>query len=536
MNGVLIKFLEVVNFKGFASGRYEFGPITLIEGDNYQGKTSIAEAIMWGLYGVNLAGSNRTDDLIRRGADSATVTVGFEVGGAEHTVIRTKSRQGSRLVLDGRPGSQSDIERLVGPLNYFMASFWPTSVLAMKDQAAREFFLGLLPPLKIDDVVSGLNEIHRNVIWETQLDLRDPDGAAKELRARKQSLEQQMTLLAGSINAFKEVLNASVPKPVVTDDIVARLQQLEKELSELRNVKIPKLIDLVPLQQAEALLKAQWAKVHEELALLRVGIRAGDRCPTCGQIISQEAVEAAEVALQEKADELRRTLDEIVKKGKEAEAALKKAMAENEAVMAAAQNADQVQIRALEEERARLNQRLIEANRQNAAREALLQRQFEAQNRLAQLTTQAEEIKRELNSLTLQLQAVAAYVVKRAEMQAGEIERRLKRARLKLFEVVKTTGEIKPAFELLYDGKPVQVLSFSERIRLALEVAELVKKLAKFEWPTFLDNAESVTSYEMPSGQFFEARVVAGQPLTVQAVKVEEELPEEEVVRALFGD
>lgn len=535
MNRVLIKSLEVVNFKGLTSGRYAFGQITLIEGDNFQGKTSIAEAIIFGLYGVNLSGSNRTDDLIRRGAESTTVTITFEIGGAEHTVVRTKSRQGSRLVLDGRPGNQGDIDRLTGPLHYFLASFWPASVLAMKDQAAREFFLGLLPPLKIDDVVANLNEIHRNIIWETQLDLRDPEGTAKELRAKKQNLEQQTTLLAGSINAYKEVLNASVPKPVATDDVTLRLQQLEKEVNELRSIKLPKLIDLAPLQRAEATLKAQWAQINEELSSLKVGIRAGDRCPTCGQVISQEAVEAAEAVLQEKANELRRTLDEIVKKGKEAEAALKKAMAENEAAMAAAQTTDQARIQALEEERARLNQRLIEANRQNAAREALLQRQFEARNRLVELTAQAEEIQRELNTLALQLQAVTAYVVKRAEMQAGEIERHLKRARLKLFDVVKTTGEIKPAFELLYDGKPVQVLSFSERVRLGLEVAGLVKKLAKFDWPTFLDNAESVTSYEMPPGQFFEARVVAGQPLTVQAVMPEEELAEEDIARALFG-
>ena len=52
MHKVRVKSAHFENFKGFQAKDVEFGPLTIIKGSNGQGKTTIAEGIMWCLFGV----------------------------------------------------------------------------------------------------------------------------------------------------------------------------------------------------------------------------------------------------------------------------------------------------------------------------------------------------------------------------------------------------------------------------------------------------------------------------------------------------
>jgi hypothetical protein len=60
------------------------------------------------------------------------------------------------------------------------------------------------------------------------------------------------------------------------------------------------------------------------------------------------------------------------------------------------------------------------------------------------------------------IDALVAYQFARTELTAKKVADHLERVSLELFETVKTTGEVKPVFRLLYDGKPTPLLSFSE--------------------------------------------------------------------------
>lgn len=156
---VTIEHLAVQGFKGAKGGQaWELGAKKVeITGDNYTGKTSIAEAIVYGLAGVNLEGSNRTDNLICLGQKAAKVIVRFTgIDGQDHEVIRSRGAKGGHLMLDGLEASQAQLERVLGPTEAFLAAFWPASLGAMKDSEARDFFLRLARPPAWDEVARQL--------------------------------------------------------------------------------------------------------------------------------------------------------------------------------------------------------------------------------------------------------------------------------------------------------------------------------------------------------------------------------------------
>ena len=94
----------------------------------------------------------------------------------------------------------------------------------------------------------------------------------------------------------------------------------------------------------------------------------------------------------------------------------------------------------------------------------------------------------------------------------------MNRVAISLYEVAKTTGEIRDVFKFTYEDRPYVCLSGSERIRAGLEVAELVKGLVGVDFPVFIDNAERVPVIDnvRPSGQIFIAKVAKDVKLTVQ--------------------
>jgi len=87
-----------------------------------------------------------------------------------------------------------------------------------------------------------------------------------------------------------------------------------------------------------------------------------------------------------------------------------------------------------------------------------------------------------------------------------------------LYDIFKTTGEVKNAFRFTYEGRDYRKLSNSEKIFAGMEVSELIKTLTGRNYPVFVDDSESVvTLAKRPSGQVLLSRVVGGVPLTVTA-------------------
>ena len=155
--------------------------------------------------------------------------------------------------------------------------------------------------------------------------------------------------------------------------------------------------------------------------------------------------------------------------------------------------------------------------RQSEAKIAALQDMTAAQlpdfdREIAQANASIAEIKRKMAD-------VIAYISKRAELTFSQLK--MNRVEISLYDVVKSTGEVKDTFKFQYGGRRYDRLSLSERIRAGMEVSELMKRLTGRNYPVFVDNMESVDDLAnvRPTGQIIMAKCVSGAALQVKPIR-----------------
>ena len=131
---------------------------------------------------------------------------------------------------------------------------------------------------------------------------------------------------------------------------------------------------------------------------------------------------------------------------------------------------------------------------------------------IAQANANIAEIKRKMAN-------VIAYISKRAELTFSQLK--MNRVEISLYDVVKSTGEVKDTFKFQYGGRRYDRLSLSEKIRAGMEVSELMKRLTGRNYPVFVDNMESVDDLAnvRPTGQIIMAKCVSGAALQVKPVR-----------------
>lgn len=135
------------------------------------------------------------------------------------------------------------------------------------------------------------------------------------------------------------------------------------------------------------------------------------------------------------------------------------------------------------------------------------------------LDSQLKAARAEIDQCKLKLQYLAQYISKRAEMTFSALK--MNRVEISLYDVVKSTGEVKDAFKFTYNGRRYDWLSLSEKIRAGMEVSELMKRLTGRNYPQFVDNMESVDDLAnvRPTGQVIMAKCVSKAELSVRPVK-----------------
>ena len=155
--------------------------------------------------------------------------------------------------------------------------------------------------------------------------------------------------------------------------------------------------------------------------------------------------------------------------------------------------------------------------RQSEAKIAALQDMTAAQlpdfdREIAQANANIAEIKRKMAD-------VIAYISKRAELTFSQLK--MNRVEISLYDVVKSTGEVKDTFKFQYGGRRYDPLSLSEKIRAGMEVSELMKRLTGRNYPVFVDNMESVDDLAnvRPTGQIIMAKCVSGAALQVKPIR-----------------
>ena len=411
----------------------------------------------------------------------------------------------------------------------------------------------------------GQQDLLRSQREQSGVLLADRQKELQDCRVRIQELESIRTTgfdgsdlkerLADLYPLHEEYVReqASLPQ---TDDLDAKFRDLTQKRAKRE-------ADVYHSQYAQALADTQ-KQINElgmELARHRhilAGLQPGIRCPMCYQTVTQETLPALK-------DEFEATIRRICAQGKELSGQLDElhgldekarevfeAFRAQDIAMCNLELADielrrQQAVDAVRAENERRQQKISEireeiqnieldletgrlSSEEMVELECFKERAKALEAEIEVLTEQqgssmgadvapgisAEEINAEIVKKNELLTALSSYIAERVRQRFDHLD--LNRVSISLYEVSKTTGEVRDVFKFNYEDRPYVILSLSEKIKAGLEVSELLKKIAGINYPVFIDNGESVPVIDnvRPSGQTFISQVVKNEQLRVE--------------------
>lgn len=411
----------------------------------------------------------------------------------------------------------------------------------------------------------GQQDLLRSQREQSGVLLADRQKELQDCRVRIQELESIRTTgfdgsdlkerLADLYSLHEEYVReqASLPQ---TDDLDAKFRDLTQKRAKRE-------ADVYHSQYAQALADTQ-KQINElgmELARHRhilAGLQPGIRCPMCYQTVTQETLPALK-------DEFEATIRRICAQGKELSGQLDElhgldekarevfeAFRAQDIAMCNLELADielrrQQAVDAVRAENERRQHKISEireeiqnieldletgrlSSEEMVELECFKERAKALEAEIEVLTEQqgssmgadvapgisAEEINAEIVKKNELLTALSSYIAERVRQRFDHLD--LNRVSISLYEVSKTTGEVRDVFKFNYEDRPYVILSLSEKIKAGLEVSELLKKIAGINYPVFIDNGESVPVIDnvRPSGQTFISQVVKNEQLRVE--------------------
>jgi DNA repair exonuclease SbcCD ATPase subunit len=503
INGFTINRLTVSGFKGFAEEiSFDFGEMTFISGANYSGKTSIADAIAFAVTGQPFFGDRSSDRLQNPDYDAIRVVVHFtDNTSAARELTRCRKNSKMSITLDGNSIRQTDLNILFGERDVFLSIFNPLYFIEVLENDGKSLLEKLLPTVPHERVLAALSDNDRTLLENEKLS--SPQAFLQNRRAEIRNLEEALIYQQGQDDAMakqikdKTTLLAEYRQQSdergLTDDssISGQLRELEAELDKRRASQYQSQYAQT-IAEINAELKTLYANHSRFTKLQQEG-----KCPVCLQATADS-------------EPIKVSLSDIVTGGK----SLKKQLADAEALdtqaLAVFEQFKADDIAKMEAELDILRDRYEKTQK-------LLDCIEEIEVWLAEnsVSDKSAAISEQIKAKKTLAAAAVEYISKRAELTFTDLP--MDNLAISLFDIVKSTGEVKDTFRFTYRGKPYRWLSLSETIRAGLEVAELIKTLAGRCYPTFIDNGESISFIGniRRSGQFFFSKVVHNQPLTV---------------------
>jgi DNA repair exonuclease SbcCD ATPase subunit len=280
---LIIKTLSLDGFRSFSKARLDFLPgQNYIFGQNWQGKSSIVDAIGFALFGLDVfpkkvAGTAiSADHLINEATHKARVQLDFDLNGNSYTIERTLP--GRHVTLrNGDAVAASGTRTVAEKLNSLLAvdvKLFQNIFYSDQDELRKSLDFSPEERRVFVERLLGVEE------WKQRIDL---------LRAAKRSLEGFLQdLTAGRLGAFLSHVEEMEYDLEQEKEKIRDLHRSVRELERASPRNIGKLrVAEKQSESAIARFQHQETELQTKLAIeehLSHGLRKG-RCPICTQVI-----------------------------------------------------------------------------------------------------------------------------------------------------------------------------------------------------------------------------------------------------------
>lgn len=583
ITAIKITGLTLTNFRNHTeTEHFDFGDLNYITGHNGTGKTTMAHAICYVLYGVSYYGEQKIERLMNEKADSVQVKLDFiDQNGNAHSIVRSRNNEKSSMIYDGYTINQSGIEQLFGDKNTFIAMFNPTYLAEIMGPDGRDLVLRHLKSVSAQEVLAAMPSFS-GALDGLNLEENSPEQMLKDVRTEIRRTEQQMGVLEGQLLSIQESqqtakqklsqlrsektsteariaeLKAKQFQDLNTEDFDIQRDVLTRKLSQgckedpdaaaLRGKLAEAKVRVYTSKYAQAISEAQaeyrsLGKQYKALTERMQHLKIGDICPTCLMAVTSENIEQYRKQMVTEARRIGQLAKGVVERGKELTEQDLRAKSTFEQLQAddIARFTTQLQERKgkqdqtnLEDVRAQLERlkelekygnlserefddlRALEATLIGIDAQITAVKENASTKRLEQALVEQDLIEQHKRKLTEIVASLTEYIFKRTELATQQLQ--MPNVKIRLFDVVRSTGEVKSTFKFEYKGREYTTLSLSEKILAGIEICAMIRRITGKDYPICIDNTESIAAFndvDMPS-QIILIRVAKGKPLSVQ--------------------
>lgn len=532
-----INYIKTIGFRKnketFETNLYD---ITSITGGNTKGKTNILYAIIWGFLGTNLTGDEK-EWLGNKNSDDCLVELHFTDNfNIPHILVRYKNKYDNSknfIMLDGKTATQKDIQSFYGDKKLFLSILNPNYFISKKPAEQKELLDKYLPEIDISIVYDKLDNTEKALLESCPKNILE---FISELNENKRITETKIENLQGKIEYAQNIINSTVIEEEKTFEKVEELKFARMELSSLESE------DTFTKTRQENIvndLNNQIVDKEKQIQDLATNMKAGKQkylqlkaepvsyCPTCKQVLNPEGklitINNMRTEL-EMAFESKQKLDiELMDlKSKHATERCRLHALESKSNLEREKHIEDLrsQIQELEQEQ-------LEIERFNSSILSKKHTIDGAENDISLFSSQIMECSKLLENIKETKDVAQKLYINYIEEKMKFATKHLKNVSVKYYKVSKDDGVIKEDFIILYNGNELKSISRSETIATSLELCNMLNKVAKTNFPLFIDDSESCADYnfieDYSNGtQILIARVEKGKDLTISDYKSSE--------------
>ena len=532
-----INYIKTIGFRKnketFETNLYD---ITSITGGNTKGKTNILYAIIWGFLGTNLTGDEK-EWLGNKNSDDCLVELHFTDNfNIPHILVRYKNKYDNSknfIMLDGKTATQKDIQSFYGDKKLFLSILNPNYFISKKPAEQKELLDKYLPEIDISIVYDKLDNTEKALLESCPKNILE---FISELNENKRITETKIGNLQGKIEYAQNIINSTV---IEEEKTFEKAEELKFARMELSSLEAENTFTKTRQENIVNDLNNQIADKEKQIQDLTTNMKAGKQkylqlkaepvsyCPTCKQVLNPEGklitINNMRTEL-EIAFESKQKLDiELMDlKSKHATERCKLHALESKSNLEREKHIEDLrsQIQELEQEQ-------LEIERFNSSILSQKHTIDGAENDISLFSSQIMECSKLLENIKETKDVAQKLYINYIEEKMKFATKHLKNVSIKYYKVSKDDGVIKEDFIILYNGNELKSISRSETIATSLELCNMLNKVAKTNFPLFIDDSESCADYnfieDYSNGtQILIARVEKGKDLTISDYKSSE--------------